>query len=101
VGARHSPSAGLHAPGAHHRCCLSPLPLLQPSTFAQAPAADAAVADPLPPRAAQKEYKPLTPEDLVDRPEYLQKIADYKLPQGYHWYETMIVLRAMMDDKGR
>jgi hypothetical protein len=25
----------------------------------------------------------------------------YKLPQGYHWYETMIVLRAMMDDQGR
>jgi len=73
----------------------------EPSTFAAAPLADAGVADPLPPRAAQREYKPLTAEDLVDRPDSLQKIADYKLPQGYHWYETMIVLRAMMDDKGR
>lgn len=60
------------------------------------PQADAA--EPLPPQQARKEYKPLTTEDLVDRPIDMEQ---FKLPHGYHWYETMIVLRAMLDDLGR
>lgn len=57
---------------------------------------DTLVAEPL--QAPRKEYKPLTPADLVDHPVDPEQ---YKLPAGYHWYETMIVLRAMMDDQGR
>ncbi|KAF8057254.1 rpsF [Scenedesmus sp. PABB004] len=46
----------------------------------------------------RQEYKPLKPEDLsnfVPDPEML------KLPPGYHWYETMIVLRASINDQDR
>lgn len=46
----------------------------------------------------KKEYQPLKPEDLgtfVPDPEML------KLPAGYHWYETMIVLRASLNDQDR
>jgi hypothetical protein len=55
-------------------------------------------AEPLTPQQTRKEWKPLTPEDLVNNPVDPQQ---YKLPAGFHWYETMIVLRAMMDDQGR
>jgi len=63
-----------------------------------APAEAAPVAEPLTPQQARKEYKPLTPEDLAQYPIDPEQL---KLPAGYHWYETMIVLRAMMDDQGR
>jgi hypothetical protein len=46
----------------------------------------------------KREYQPLKPEDLsnfVADPEAL------KLPAGYHWYETMIVLRASINDQDR
>uniref|UniRef100_A0A383WJ19 Ribosomal protein S6 n=1 Tax=Tetradesmus obliquus TaxID=3088 RepID=A0A383WJ19_TETOB len=46
----------------------------------------------------RREYQPLKPEDLsnvVSDPESL------KLPAGYHWYETMIVLRASINDQDR
>lgn len=68
-----------------------------PQTFAQ-PVEAAPAAEPLTPQQARKEYKPLTPEDLAQHPIDPEQ---YKLPAGYHWYETMIVLRAMMDDQGR
>lgn len=55
-------------------------------------------AEPLTPQQTQKEWKPLTAEDLTTNPINPEQ---YKLPHGYHWYETMIVLRAMMDDQGR
>lgn len=59
---------------------------------------DAPIAEPLTPQQTQKEWKPLTAEDLASNPIDQEQ---YKLPHGYHWYETMIVLRAMMDDQGR
>lgn len=46
----------------------------------------------------RREYQPLKPEDLtniVPDPDAL------KLPPGYHWYETMIVLRASINDQDR
>jgi hypothetical protein len=46
----------------------------------------------------KREYQPLKPEDLsnfVADPEVL------KLPAGFHWYETMIVLRASINDQDR
>jgi hypothetical protein len=70
--------------------------VLLPQTFA--PAEAAPVAEPLTPQQARKEYKPLTPEDLAQYPIDPEQL---KLPAGFHWYETMIVLRAMMDDQGR
>jgi small subunit ribosomal protein S6 len=54
--------------------------------------------EPLTPQQTRKEWKPLTPEDLTTHPVDPEQ---YKLPAGYHWYETMIVLRAMMEDQGR
>ncbi len=46
----------------------------------------------------KRAYQPLKPEDLtniVPDPDAL------KLPPGYHWYETMIVLRASINDQDR
>ena len=84
--------------------CLASF-VAQSATFpaAAAPVADAmeGVAEPLPAAAAQREWKPLTPADLVNHPDSVQQFSDYKLPAGYHWYETMIVLRAMMSDDAR
>jgi hypothetical protein len=66
--------------------------------FAQSAAADTMTVEPLTPQQTRKEWKPLTPEDLTTHPVDPEQ---YKLPAGYHWYETMIVLRAMMEDQGR
>jgi hypothetical protein len=87
----------------HHRQAPHTIPPFLPSClvmFCQtfAPVETAPVAEPLTPQQARKEYKPLTPEDLAQHPIDPEQ---YKLPAGYHWYETMIVLRAMMDDQGR
>eukprot|EP00775_Hariotina_reticulata_P001059 gene1059-1394_t len=45
---------------------------------------------------AKNEYKPLTPEDLSN---YVPDAEMMKLPPGYHWYETMMVLRSSINDQ--
>lgn len=83
-------------PSPHRSCVSAPC---SAQTFAQPmDVANTMVAEPLTPQQARKEWKPLTPEDLVS---VTVDPEQYKLPAGYHWYETMIVLRAMMDDQGR
>lgn len=84
-----------------HPLCPPHLPLcpyVTAQTFAAQPMDAPIAAEPLTPQQTQKEWKPLTAEDLTTNPINPEQ---YKLPHGYHWYETMIVLRAMMDDQGR
>eukprot|EP00882_Tetradesmus_deserticola_P005029 GHRQ01005299.1.p1 GENE.GHRQ01005299.1~~GHRQ01005299.1.p1 ORF type:complete len:182 (+),score=82.09 GHRQ01005299.1:115-660(+) len=47
----------------------------------------------------KREYQPLTPEDLSSPVAADPEVM--KLPAGYHWYETMIVLRASINDQDR
>eukprot|EP00878_Enallax_costatus_P001872 GHUV01002030.1.p1 GENE.GHUV01002030.1~~GHUV01002030.1.p1 ORF type:complete len:184 (+),score=65.13 GHUV01002030.1:181-732(+) len=70
----------------------------QRSVVARVAEAAAPAANVQPFQPPKKEYHPLKPEDLtniVPDPEAL------KLPPGYHWYETMIVLRASINDQDR
>jgi ribosomal protein S6 len=48
--------------------------------------------------SSKNEYKPITPEDLSN---YVPDPDMMKLPPGYHWYETMMVLRSSINDQDR
>eukprot|EP00879_Flechtneria_rotunda_P001946 GHRR01002120.1.p1 GENE.GHRR01002120.1~~GHRR01002120.1.p1 ORF type:complete len:182 (+),score=53.01 GHRR01002120.1:73-618(+) len=98
-------SAKLQAPGV--ASCSRRVVLYSPAFQAAAisrPAAGkrlvvAKVAEVASPVAQQRnEYKPLTPEDLGT---FVPDSEILKLPPGYHWYETMIVLRATIADQER
>jgi hypothetical protein len=73
-------------------------PAAQPAAAAPlAGAGGAAAGDPFP--ANQRApWKPLTPEDLCSNPIPAEAL---KLKPGYHWYETMIVLRPTVSDLER
>lgn len=58
----------------------------------------AQVASPAAFTGGRKEFKPITPEDLSN---YVPDPEALKVPAGYHWYETMIVLRASINDQDR
>lgn len=58
----------------------------------------AAPADVQPFQQPKREYQPIKPEDLTN---IVPDAEAMKLPPGYHWYETMIILRATINDQDR